>query len=131
VHVLITYLHQTRSALVQKLENDNLASQTLRMGDTLYALGLDYDNHDFLARLTYPSGRSIDYLPDALGRPTKAAPYVSAVAYPVESPPWSLKRPFMGLSRCSSPLRALGTAYPSGSWLRISGARTLALWIGG
>jgi YD repeat-containing protein len=62
-------------------ENDNLASQTLWMGDTVYALGLDYDNHDFLAHLTYPSGRSIDYLPDALGRPTKAAPYVSAVAY--------------------------------------------------
>ena len=62
-------------------ENDNLASQTLRIGDTVYPLGFDYDRHDFLARLTYPSGRSIDYLPDALGRPTQAAPYVSAVAY--------------------------------------------------
>ena len=62
-------------------ENDNLASQTLRIGDTVYPLGFDYDHHDFLARLTYPSGRSIDYLPDALGRPTKAAPYVRALAY--------------------------------------------------
>ena len=62
-------------------ENDNLASQTLRIGDTVYPLGFDYDNHDFLARLTYPSGRSIDYLPDALGRPTKAAPYVRALVY--------------------------------------------------
>jgi len=62
-------------------ENDNLASQTLSMGDTAYALGFEHDHHDFLARLTYPSGRSIDYLPDALGRPTKAAPYVRALAY--------------------------------------------------
>ncbi|MGH8480453.1 MAG: PKD domain-containing protein, partial [Gammaproteobacteria bacterium] len=62
-------------------ENDNLASQTLRIGDVAYPLGFDYDRHDFLARLTYPSGRSVAYLPDALGRPTQAAPFVSAVAY--------------------------------------------------
>ncbi|MGH8526069.1 MAG: RHS repeat domain-containing protein, partial [Gammaproteobacteria bacterium] len=62
-------------------ENDNLASQTLRIGDTVYPLGFDYDNHDFLARLTYPSGRVVDYLPDAFGRPTQVLPYVNAVSY--------------------------------------------------
>ena len=62
-------------------ENDNLANQTLRIGDVVYPLGFGYDHHDFLARLTYPSGRRVEYLPDALGRPTKAAPYVTAVSY--------------------------------------------------
>lgn len=41
-------------------ENDNLASQTLRIGDTVYPLGFDHDHHDFwLASPTPRVGASI------------------------------------------------------------------------
>ncbi|MGH8582174.1 MAG: PKD domain-containing protein [Gammaproteobacteria bacterium] len=62
-------------------ENDNLRSQNLSIGAVLYPLAFTYDQHDFLSAMSYPSGRSIEYRPDALGRPTRVAPYVSTVSY--------------------------------------------------
>ncbi len=62
-------------------ENDNLTRQNLSIGTVVYPLAFSYDVHDFLSTMTYPSGRAVDYLPDALGRPTQVAPYVNAVSY--------------------------------------------------
>ncbi|MFH0340688.1 MAG: RHS repeat domain-containing protein, partial [Chromatiales bacterium] len=62
-------------------ENDNLKSQNLSIGAVLYPLAFTYDQHDFLSAMTYPSGRSIEYRPDALGRSTQVAPYVDAITY--------------------------------------------------
>ena len=62
-------------------ENDNLIEKVLTVGGVAYPLSFMYDEHDALANLVYPSGRTVDYLPDAFGRPTRAAPYVDAVRY--------------------------------------------------
>jgi len=62
-------------------ENDNLIEKVLTVGGVAYPLSFMYDEHDALASLVYPSGRTVDYLPDAFGRPTQAAPYVSGVSY--------------------------------------------------
>ncbi|MGH8514915.1 MAG: RHS repeat domain-containing protein, partial [Gammaproteobacteria bacterium] len=62
-------------------ENDNLIEKVLTLDGVPYALTFTYNALDGLATLTYPSGRVVDYLPDAFGRPTQAAPYLSAVSY--------------------------------------------------
>ncbi len=62
-------------------ENDNLIEKVLTLDGVPYVLNFTYNALDGLATLTYPSGRVVDYLPDAFGRPTQAAPYVSAVSY--------------------------------------------------
>jgi Tol biopolymer transport system component len=62
-------------------ENDKPSEQVLTISDASYVLGYRYNELDFLTRLIYPSGRTVDYLPDAFGRPTQAAPFVGAVEH--------------------------------------------------
>jgi YD repeat-containing protein len=70
--------------------NDNLKTETLNTVGKTFSIGYDYDNLDFHNVITYPSGRTLTYQPDALGRPTKAAPYVTAVSYHPTNQPASL-----------------------------------------
>ena len=62
--------------------NKNLKQETLSLGaQSPFTMRYAYDNNDALDVLTYGSGKTLTYRPDAFGRPTKAAPYISAVAH--------------------------------------------------
>lgn len=62
--------------------NKNLVGETLTIGTQVFTTGYGYNANDALDVLTYGStGKTVTYAPDALGRPTQAAPYVSAVTY--------------------------------------------------
>jgi len=62
-------------------ENDNLISDTRVVGVNTYNIIRTYNGNDVLNTLTYPSGRSIDYAPDAFGRPTQVAPFITTLEY--------------------------------------------------
>lgn len=66
-------------------ENGNLTDEDLvytRPGVTeVFNIGYAYDSRDALAQIDYPSGTSVDYAPNALGRPTKAGVYASNIDY--------------------------------------------------
>ncbi len=62
-------------------DNDNLIEESLSLGGSYYRVGYGYNTLDALARLEYPSGRSVEYTPDGFGRPTRAEPYLDAVRY--------------------------------------------------
>lgn len=61
--------------------NKNLTKQTLVVDGNAFVLANAYDGNDVLSTVTYPSGKTVSYEPDAFGRPTKATPYVTAVTY--------------------------------------------------
>ncbi len=61
--------------------NDNLLSEYYDFGGISYRLGYETDELDHVSKITYPSGRVINVNPDAFGRTTGIAPYVSNVAY--------------------------------------------------
>ncbi|MGH8573585.1 MAG: hypothetical protein ACREX8_13575, partial [Gammaproteobacteria bacterium] len=46
----------------------NVTTQTVTVGGVTYTLGYTYDGADRLIRITYPSGRIVDYSRDALSR---------------------------------------------------------------
>ena len=62
-------------------ENGNLVSEDIAIGGASYSLAYTLDDLDHLSMLTYPSGRTLDYAPDALGRAKQAMPYLSGVSY--------------------------------------------------
>lgn len=63
-------------------DNKNLTVDTLTLPlRPAYAARYTYDGNDALASITYGSGARVGYAPDAFGRPTKAAPYVTAVEH--------------------------------------------------
>jgi YD repeat-containing protein len=60
--------------------NKNLTQEKLTItGQTAFVMGYAYDGNDSLDSLTYSSGRTVSYRPDAFGRATQALPYVQAV----------------------------------------------------
>ena len=64
--------------------NDNLMQEQLTFtGEAFgsFTLAYGYDGRDELSRVVYPNGISVDYSPDALGRPTAAGPYAPSVTY--------------------------------------------------
>jgi YD repeat-containing protein len=61
--------------------NKNKTKETLTVGTQVFVTQYDYDANDALALLTYGSGQKVSYAPDAFGRPTKAAPYVTAATH--------------------------------------------------
>ena len=69
--------------------NGNRESEALSVDGTEYRIDYALDELDFVAGATYPSGRSVDYRPDAFGRPTRALPYITAATY---HPDGSLER---------------------------------------
>ncbi len=62
-------------------ENDNLTREDIVIESNAYTVKYDYDHHDNLGAMTYPTGRVAVYEPDALGRPTKLEPFVNKVTY--------------------------------------------------
>ncbi len=62
-------------------ENGRLTREEISLGDTTFTLAYALDALDHITSLTYPSGRTVDYAPDALGRATRAMPYLSGVSY--------------------------------------------------
>ena len=69
--------------------NGNRLSEALTIDGTEYRIDYAIDELDFVAGATYPSGRSVDYRPDAFGRPTRALPYITTATY---HPDGSLER---------------------------------------
>lgn len=65
--------------------NKNLTKETLTVDGQAFVFSNAYDGNDVLSTLTYPSGKTVTYTPDAFGRPTKAWPYVTAVGYDANS----------------------------------------------
>jgi uncharacterized repeat protein (TIGR02543 family) len=68
--------------------NDNLTAESLMVDGTVLQAQYAYNGNDQLSSITYPhSLRTVDYAPDALGRPTRVTDgvtgvdYVTAVAY--------------------------------------------------
>ncbi|MEM6483936.1 MAG: hypothetical protein AAF662_02965, partial [Pseudomonadota bacterium] len=67
--------------------NGNLIEEILTTEGNSYVTEFHHNPLDHLARIEYPSGRTVDYEPDALGRPSKASPYVTEVAYHANGAP--------------------------------------------
>ena len=62
--------------------NDKIDMESLIVDGITFSPTYGYDGNDQLNTITYPwSGRVVTYSPDALGRPTVAAPYVTGVNY--------------------------------------------------
>jgi YD repeat-containing protein len=61
--------------------NKNLTREKLTVGAKVFETQYAYNGNDALTTLTYGSGRTVGYAPDAFGRPRQVAPYVTAVAY--------------------------------------------------
>ena len=61
--------------------NGGLVSEGLSIGEENYQLSYVRDDLDNVELLTYPSGRTLDYAPNAMGWPTQALPYITAVSY--------------------------------------------------
>jgi YD repeat-containing protein len=89
--VTITYYGNGRTASVTNGQaartyfydgNANLKSETLTVGGQTFTTSYTYNANDALATITYPmTSDVITYAPDALGRPTSAAPFITAVSY--------------------------------------------------
>jgi YD repeat-containing protein len=63
-------------------ENDNLRTESLTVDGNTLAATYGYTANDQLSSITYPvSGRTVNYSPDALGRPTQVSGYVSSITY--------------------------------------------------
>lgn len=62
-------------------ENDNLKTESINIGQTSSILDYSYTGLDYVNTLTYPSGKTVNYSPDALGRPTQMSPYLTNVNY--------------------------------------------------
>ena len=89
--VAITYLGNGRTASVTGShaartysydDNANLTSESLTVGGQSFTISYTYDANDALATITYPkTGEVISYLPDPLGRPTTANPFITGIGY--------------------------------------------------
>lgn len=63
-------------------ENDNPLTETVVIGARSFAVTYNFNNLDQLSSIDYPSGQlSVDYAPDALGRPSKVGAFVTNLAY--------------------------------------------------
>lgn len=61
--------------------NRNLTDEALHLDGRVFSLRYDYDGNDATSYVTYPDGQVVSFRPDALGRPTEVAPYVSSIGY--------------------------------------------------
>jgi YD repeat-containing protein len=61
--------------------NKNLTSEILTVGAKVFPLVYGYNANDAHTFIQYGSNKTVNYAPDAFGRPTQATPYVNTVAY--------------------------------------------------
>ncbi|WP_314101486.1 RHS repeat protein [uncultured Stenotrophomonas sp.] len=71
--VVNTYTYNRRRLLT--------AETSTQTGFPTWALGYGYDANGAMANVLYPSGMSIDYAPNALGQPSRAAGYATGISY--------------------------------------------------
>ena len=63
-------------------ENGNVRTELINIENAgSYSIDRQYDELDSLLSMVYPSGSSVDYEPDVLGRPTKVGAYLSSIDY--------------------------------------------------
>ena len=62
-------------------ENENLINESISIGTSTYGISYGYSDLDFIDTIRYPSNRLVTYSPDALGRATRATPYLTSVDY--------------------------------------------------
>jgi YD repeat-containing protein len=62
-------------------DNDNLSNESVVIAGVIYNTTFSIDALDAVSAVTYPSGRSINYAPNAFGWPTQAMPYATNVTY--------------------------------------------------
>jgi YD repeat-containing protein len=67
--------------------NDKPATEALSIDGLSFALTYTHNAQDLLQSITYPKGRSVTYTPDALGRPTAASPFLTAVTHDLSGQP--------------------------------------------
>lgn len=68
-----TYSYNKRGMLVAETSSESTLG--------IQSIGYAYSPLGALAGLTYPSGRYVDYAPNALGQPTKAGSFATGVSY--------------------------------------------------
>lgn len=68
-----TFTYNKRGLLTAETSSDSSLG--------VQSLGYGYDAQGSLAGVSYPSGRYIDYAPNALGQPTRAGSYATGVTY--------------------------------------------------
>ena len=56
-------------------------SQSQTAGQAVWSIGYGYNGNGHLTSLIYPGGMVLDYLPNALGQPTKAGSFATGVQY--------------------------------------------------
>lgn len=61
--------------------NKRLTQETLAIGAQSFVAQYAHDGNDALNVMTYGSGKTVTYSPDAFGRPTQAGPYVTSVSH--------------------------------------------------
>jgi len=71
--VVNAYTYNRRRLLVQETQN--------QPGELFSTLGYGYNANGHLASHAYPSGLTVAYAPNALGQPTQAGTYATAVTY--------------------------------------------------
>jgi len=74
----------TQNGIIRKQsydDNDNVISNKLTIDAKNFELLYSYDVLDNLNTITYPSGRIVTYVPNALGQATQASPYITSVTY--------------------------------------------------
>lgn len=55
--------------------------EELSIDGEIYSIDWEYDSLAHISAVTYPGGEKVNFLPDPLGRPTKAGAYVDNVGY--------------------------------------------------
>lgn len=116
-------------------ENDNLSTEQVRIDGVIRTLAYDYDALDNLSRLTYPSGKFVEFNPDVLGRPQQVGSASSSVNVVSGATYWASGMPkkitfangvvqdfteqtrplvsALSIAKNSSPLISLGFGYDS------------------
>lgn len=80
-HKLLTAKSSTGNRNFIYNANNSLASESLVIDGYTFTATYQYNNLDQLSAITYPSGKTVSYSPDVLGRPTQASGYVTNAAY--------------------------------------------------
>lgn len=59
----------------------NLSSELLDVNGRTFSIAYGFDRNAALDRITYPTGRSIELMPDAMGRPTQVGDFAEYISY--------------------------------------------------
>lgn len=60
---------------------DLLSAQTLSVDGLAWPFRVDYDGNGVVSALTYPDSKTVQFSPDAFGRPTQAGSYATGATY--------------------------------------------------